>query len=366
MHRFRRQVFLTLLCLAVPTIASNAQEVSLQETAYRSIANQEAFKTFVCRLSFEAGASVDRNELISGRFTDLHGTATGRWAKNGDKETFFVDVGETFVITPGMEEGSFNAPFRGGEKVVNSEQRRAFFGDTLGVAHVGDHSEMSDKVAELSPWHSLGRFGSGAEGIPGKSLLANRKLPSPYKNEISRSDDRIKIVSDLGSFSLLHEFSVKQNFLPTHVAVIMDERELHVETIEATEVQGVGWFPRVMIAYERRKDEIQLTSCFRMKIEGFEYRAPTAEELTFTAIGDYQLHGPIVIPSEDMASVAGGASVGPDMLDDLAKAVVEGDAFGRELAKKNSSGHSWFLALSGILFLCAACYLYRRRSGKLR
>jgi hypothetical protein len=329
MRQFRLQIVWCWLCFLVLASVANAKEISLQETAYRSIANQEAFKTFACTFSFEAGLSRDREDLIAGRFTDCHGTATGRWAKDGGQETFVVDVGETFLVTPGVEEGSFNAPFRGGEKVIDNNQSKAFFGDTLEVAHVGKQSEMSSKIAELNPWHSLGRFGSGSEGVPGKSLLANRDLPSPYKNDIDQSDESMTIVSHLGNFKTFYEFSLSQNFLPKHVAVIVGEREIHVETIEAIEVQGVGWFPKRMIAYERDKGATQLISCFRLGINDFEYRVPSAEELAFTTNGVYQLHGPTVIPSEDMASVAQGTSIGPDILEVLGKAVDDGAAYGR-------------------------------------
>ncbi len=305
--------------------------------------------------------SQGREELIVGQFTVLHGTATGQWAKDADSEAFVIDVGEVFVVTPGATEGSFNSPFRGGEKVIDSKQRRAFFGDALGVAHVGKRSEMADRVAELNPWRSLGRFGSGEEGIPGKSLLANRDLPRPYKNEASRSGARIEFVSDLGDFSLLHEFSSAQNFLPTHVAVVMQDRELHVETIEAIEVKNVGWFPKLLIAYERGQGTDLLISCLRMEIDDFEYRVPTAEELTFTTFAAYQLHGPSVIPREEMASVVGGIAIGPDVLDGLTDAVDKRAAYGLVEASPAGRYRSWLFALASIvLFIMTYCFLLKK------
>lgn len=356
------QIILGFILVLLPTsVGLRAQEIGLQEIAYRSLANQDAFKTFACTFSFEAGVTVGRTELVAGQFTELYGTAHGFWAKDEDRETFVVSVGETFVPIPGLTDG-INVPFRGGEKIVDNGERRAYFNDALGVAHVGGQSEMSGKNAELNPWYSLGRFGSGESGIPGKSVLANNSLPSPFRNEISLSGSNVTVLSVLGKFSLLHEFSTEKNFLPIHVAVLSDERESHVETVGAIEIEGVGWFPKVVIAYDVDNNTNEFTNCFRLTIDKFEYRTPSVSELTFTAAGDYQLHGPLVIPSEQMAYVAEGASLNPSVLEELSNALTERKGFGVARIESGSPFRIWFFAVNGIVLLAAAFYwVYTKR-----
>lgn len=108
----------------------------------------------------------------------------------------------------------------------------------------------------------------------------------------------------------------------------LDTRGLHVETIDAIEVTGVGWFPKKMIAYSAESGSAELTMFLLVSIEDFEYRTPTADELAFVTSGSYQLHGPVVVPSGHMASMTGGASISPAVLEELEAAVRNRSVFG--------------------------------------
>ncbi len=368
-ERIMNQVHRVLLLVAGANICLGAacvysQDSRMEEIAYRSLANQASFATYVCKFSFEAGIAQSREQLIAGELSTLHGNANGWWAKRREKELFTVDVGDTFVSTP-TGNGRFNVPFSGGEKYIDNGDVRVAFSDELGVANLGTQEKMANRITRLSPWNSLGRFFTGEAAVPAESLLDNVGLPSPFGNTIEEDEDKVRVITDLGETRLLHEFSTTMNYLPTHVAFLGDQASTHIETVEAIEVDGVGWFPKTVIAYEIESNASELKHCYRFSVDDFAYREPSDAELTFESAGEYQLHGPAVVVGNQIARVASGVSLGPDTVGELEQALLSGTTLGRGVASAGTTSGTtsfFFLAVAatGSVLVCLIGLMRRK------
>lgn len=324
--RFLAPMF--FICL-VNSNSQGDEKMDLETIAYRSIANQSSFKTYVCQFVFTTGSADSIDELAAGRFSHITGVARGRWAKDGERELFTSDVDavfeKQFYLTPEGEQRAI-IPFSGGEKFVSNDRFIAVFRDIVAVAEIDDNLKMTDKIMHQSPWTCLGTVSNSASAVPGYHLLQHRDLKPPFASAISEKLDCVNVLIDLGDYRKQIVFSRSNNFLAMEFRFFLgkdfSEKGSVFKVVDTLDLVDVGSFPKTAITISNEAEDGKIVVGSRFDVLDFEYRKPNSSELSFSTRGHYQLRGSTA--KGDEIVIPQGFNVNPDSLANLRQSVVTG------------------------------------------
>ncbi|HMO16281.1 MAG TPA: hypothetical protein PKD64_19500 [Pirellulaceae bacterium] len=204
--------------------------------------NEELLNKIDCRFSLVVGDAHNETEILSGQFSNILGTATGRWVRSNELEYHQIEVGDIFkTISVDKDGGSIVVPFPGGQVVLKNEDYVMAISPDFSTGEIGRRQTFfPDEVFNFR--HCLGAVGMGKWAEPIRWYI---EPPESINHTISERTNHLVFDSTMASGSIEATFDSDANFALSSFKVSQGGISGRFFVSEFSRLENGGCIPKI-------------------------------------------------------------------------------------------------------------------------